>query len=134
MASGLAKLGVGLTVLTSPGFGSAARNMPGPVGDYLRSSVKTTEDFGKSLIAYDTFKKGNVAEGLGEAVGNIGTFFIPGVGEAGAAVKGAATASPKLDRSGKKVGSVPAQKAVVFDIGLRYRNGSYQLTGYKTET
>jgi hypothetical protein len=99
MAQGLAKLGVGLTVLTSPGFGSAARNMPGPVGDYLRSSVKTTKDFGKSLIAYDTFKKGNIAEGLGEAVGNIGTFFIPGVGEAGAAVKGAATAS-KLARAG----------------------------------
>lgn len=120
LTKNLGKLGVGLVVLTSPGLLTYAMTGKGAFAGFLRSSLGTTGEFGKGLIAYDTFKSGDIAGGIGEAGSGIALLFVPGAGEAGVAVKGVTTAT-RLTRAGLMTTEVLADGSKIMrftDAGM----------------
>lgn len=99
----LGNLAVGLTVGAAPG----ATLLPGPVGNYLRSSNKLADQAVAGLVGIDPFSKDpfqkwkqDPVRTLTSSILNVGSFFIPGGGEANAGAKGASAAEKASEIAG----------------------------------
>ncbi|MBO0813399.1 MAG: hypothetical protein J2P23_15340, partial [Microlunatus sp.] len=98
----LGKIATGLTPTTP-----LMAMLPGPIGDYYRSSVKTTNQAVFGLVGIDPYAKDPFAAWKNDPVRtgtssvlNIGSFFIPGGAEAGGTAKGAEAAGKAAEGAG----------------------------------